>query len=397
MLDAHNWVRWRAPQLRDWFQHIVAADLEACNKRARMQTRKAGGAGAASAAAEQVRASASAESAFAGSVGTSAPAGSASAEKVGAASSGNAESTLVYRTTNAQIATVDNDGMVHIVGPGTAEIYAYRQNAAGRGPEMRMVTIVADAGLDVRAQDVPGSHAERKKSKAKRQADRESKAPKEKPEKDSAAGGKSVRPANDEQVASEPASAGVSIGSTAAAVWAGDGEPKAEFNGDLQPKVFGSAVSSSAQIFPVDERAQPQRQAVAQPETLNQHVAEHTEEPNQQVAEQLIASGWQTSAQPAASDGQAFVQPEAPGRQVAAQPGALNQQDAERSKEPNQQVAAQLVASDWQVAAQPEAPGRQVAESPVEEAPQASSALPDQTNPSQSVGRRRPFAAWFMH
>lgn len=47
MLDARNWLRWRADVLRDWFVHIDSAALVACNARARSlaASRALGGAG----------------------------------------------------------------------------------------------------------------------------------------------------------------------------------------------------------------------------------------------------------------------------------------------------------------------------------------------------------------
>ena len=80
MLDARNWVRWRADVLRDWFVRIVPADLEACNRRARA-----------------------------------------------------ALSHLEYRSSDESVATVDTAGKVRVCGPGVADIFACRVNAEGAG------------------------------------------------------------------------------------------------------------------------------------------------------------------------------------------------------------------------------------------------------------------------
>ena len=73
MLDTRNWIRWRAPALRDWFRHIIPADLDACNKRARAAARAAVGAGVGSAnpaSARAVKAESAAAGAFAGQTST---------------------------------------------------------------------------------------------------------------------------------------------------------------------------------------------------------------------------------------------------------------------------------------------------------------------------------------
>ena len=156
MLDARNWVRWRAPELREWFQHINASDLAACNRQARalvampaaetrIRANAATAAGAIPVAAGQasnhVRARATA------SLGAQAVApGRTGASRVSqkAAAYAYAGEWLAYRSSNERVASVDAQGVVRIAGPGSTDLYICRENAAGKGAEVKIATIVVD-------------------------------------------------------------------------------------------------------------------------------------------------------------------------------------------------------------------------------------------------------------
>lgn len=129
MLDSRNWIRWRAPELRDWFVHIDAAALYSCNRRARAQR------AAASEPMSRFRDMAGSrmaqllyrvdESYF----------------KASQAASCQSPDTLVYRSDNEAVASVDPEGNVRVNGEGTASIFAHRERANSVGAEVRLVRI----------------------------------------------------------------------------------------------------------------------------------------------------------------------------------------------------------------------------------------------------------------
>ncbi len=124
MLDTRNWIRWRAPALRDWFRHIIPADLDACNKRARAASRAAAG------------------------VETEKPAAAQAPTYQATVSCQEDDGYLLYRTTDDAVASVNDQGIVKVHGSGRAEIYARRIRNGVSGPEMRVATVVLEDGLN---------------------------------------------------------------------------------------------------------------------------------------------------------------------------------------------------------------------------------------------------------
>lgn len=117
MLESRNWVRWRATALRDWFAHIDAAALDACNRRVR------------AARFGQVRGALPHHARAA----ASAAVGNKTAQQV---------DTLVYRSDNESVASVDANGIVMVHGSGTASIFAHRERGGSKGAEVKLVGIM---------------------------------------------------------------------------------------------------------------------------------------------------------------------------------------------------------------------------------------------------------------
>ena len=94
-LESRDWIRWRAPELRDWFTKIDREALASCNEAAR--------------------------------------------------------SALRYRSSDPSVATVDGGGRVTVCGEGVAEIYAARGEDAEFASAVRLVTVVSGASGGARA------------------------------------------------------------------------------------------------------------------------------------------------------------------------------------------------------------------------------------------------------
>lgn len=99
-LESRDWIRWRAPELREWFVKIDRDAMIACNK-------------------------AAAEAALA-------------AER--------ARPKLRYRSTNPSVASVDEAGRVIVRGPGETSIIAARAEDTNFVSAVRLVTIVYEGG-----------------------------------------------------------------------------------------------------------------------------------------------------------------------------------------------------------------------------------------------------------
>ena len=89
-LESRDWIRWRAPELRDWFVKIDRDAFIECNRAAR--------------------------------------------------------SALRYRSSDPSVATVDGSGRVVVHGDGVAEIFAARGDDAEFASAVRLVTVVSGAG-----------------------------------------------------------------------------------------------------------------------------------------------------------------------------------------------------------------------------------------------------------
>ena len=97
-LESRDWIRWRAPELREWFVKIDRDAFIACNR----------------AAHEQV-----------------APA--------------RPQTSLIYRSSNPAVASVDAAGRVTVRGNGTADIIAARPTDTEFVSAVRLVTVVSTA------------------------------------------------------------------------------------------------------------------------------------------------------------------------------------------------------------------------------------------------------------
>ena len=89
-LESRDWIRWRAPELRDWFVKLDRDAFIECNR--------------------------------------------------------TAQSALRYRSSDPSVATVDGNGRVTVRGDGVAEIFAARGDDAQFASSVRLVTIVSGAG-----------------------------------------------------------------------------------------------------------------------------------------------------------------------------------------------------------------------------------------------------------
>lgn len=114
-LESRDWIRWRAPELREWFMKIDRESFLTCNRTA------------AAAAEAEAAAAAAAESA---AVNSAAPI--------------QKRTSLLYRSSDPTVATVDANGRVFVRGEGVAEIVAARADDTGFSSPLRLVTIVSE-------------------------------------------------------------------------------------------------------------------------------------------------------------------------------------------------------------------------------------------------------------